>query len=64
MFGMAFALHRGRTNCEVVMWKITTRDFTLEEVLIMSAMNLLANADTATREKRKSQTSKGDRAWN
>jgi ribose 1,5-bisphosphokinase PhnN len=23
------------------MWKITTRDFTLEEVLIMAAMNLL-----------------------
>jgi len=29
------------------MWKITTRGFTLEEVLIMAAMNLLASADTA-----------------
>jgi hypothetical protein len=29
------------------MWKITTRDFTLEEILIMVAMNLLASTDTA-----------------
>jgi hypothetical protein len=28
------------------MWKITTRDFTLEEILIMVAMNL-ASTDTA-----------------
>jgi hypothetical protein len=26
------------------MWRITTRGFTLEEVLIMAAMNLLASA--------------------
>jgi hypothetical protein len=34
------------------MWKITTCGFTLEEVLIMAAMNLLASAATApkTRE--------------
>jgi len=32
-----------RINCEAVMWKITTRGFTLEEVLIMAAMNLLAS---------------------
>jgi hypothetical protein len=45
-----------RTNCEAVMWKITTRGFTLEEVLIMAAMNLLTSADTAApkREKRAS----------
>jgi len=42
-----------RINCEAVMWKITTRGFTLEVVLIMAAMNLLASADTAKREKRK-----------
>src|SRR6267142_5935254 len=42
-----------RINCEAVMWKITTRGFTLEEVLIMVAMNLLTSADTAAkREKR------------
>jgi hypothetical protein len=29
------------------MWKITTRGFTLEEVLILAAMNLLASADNA-----------------
>jgi hypothetical protein len=27
------------------MWKITTRGFTLEEVLIMAAMNIVASAD-------------------
>jgi len=46
MFGMALALERDATvriNCEAVMWKITTRGFTLEEVLIMAAMNLLAS---------------------
>jgi hypothetical protein len=49
-FGTALALQRGamlRTNCEAVMWKITARGFTLEEVLIMAAMNLLTSADTA-----------------
>ncbi len=65
-FGMALALERDamlRINCEAVMWKITTRGFTLEEVLILAAMNLLPSADTAKHEKRASQTSKGDRAW-
>src|SRR6266481_8430198 len=45
-FGMALALERDamlRINCEAVMWKITTRGFTLEEVLIMAAMNLRAS---------------------
>ena len=52
-----------RTNCESVMWKITTRGFTLEEVLIMAAMNLLTSADAAAkRENRPSQKSKGDQA--
>jgi len=44
---MALALERDATiriNCEAVMWKITSRGFTLEEVLIMAAMNLLASA--------------------
>jgi hypothetical protein len=46
------------------MWKITTRGFTLEEVLIMAAMNLLTSADTAgKRENRASQESQGDQAW-
>jgi hypothetical protein len=55
---------RGASNhCEAVMWKITTRGFTLEEVLIMAAMNLLANADTAAkRENRTPQKSKGEQA--
>lgn len=65
-FGTTLALLRGamlRTNCEAVMWKITTRGFTLEEVLILAAMNLLAGADaTANREKQASQKSKGDQA--
>jgi len=38
------------------MWKITTRGFTLEEVLILAAMNFLASADAAAkREKRASE---------
>ncbi len=67
-FGKALALERGAmlpTNCEAVMWKITTRGFTLEEVLIMAAMNLLTSADTAAkRENRSSHKSQGDQAWN
>jgi hypothetical protein len=55
-FGTALALVRDamlRISCEVVMWKITTRGFTLAEVLIMAAMNLKASGDRAgKREKR------------
>lgn len=50
-----------RIDCEAVMWKITTRGFTLEEVLVMVAMNLLTSSDAAAkREKQASQKSKGD----
>ena len=51
-----------RIDCEAVMWKITTRGFNLEEVLILAAMNLLASPDSAKQENRASQTSKGDQA--
>jgi hypothetical protein len=55
-FGRALALQKDamlRISCEAVMWKITTRGFTLAEVLIMAAMNLLTSVDTtAKREKR------------
>ena len=52
-------------NCEAVMWKITTRGITLEEVLIPAAMNLLASTDAAAkREKQAPQKSKEDQAWN
>ena len=57
-FGMALAFEIDatfRTNCEAVMWKITTittHDFTLEEVLIMVAMNLLASTGTTTKRYR------------
>ena len=71
---LARLLPSGGVRCFVsivrrVMWKITTRGFTLEEVLIMAAMNLLASADTAKYEKRALHTSsrryqKGDPAWN
>jgi hypothetical protein len=58
-FGTALALQRVamlRTNCEAVMWRITTRGFTLGEVLIMAAMNLKASGDSAgKREKRAPQ---------
>jgi hypothetical protein len=66
-FGTTFAFWKVRCfeiDCEAVMWKITVRGFTLEEVLIMAAMNLLASADTANHEKRDvadiKSTSKGD----
>jgi hypothetical protein len=29
-----------RSRCEAVMWKITARGFTLQEVLILAAMNV------------------------
>jgi hypothetical protein len=68
MFGTALALERGamlRINCEAVMWKITTPGFTLEDVLIMAAMNLLTSAESAAkREDRPSQKSKRDRGCN
>jgi hypothetical protein len=57
-FGMALAFEIDatfRTNCEAVMWKITTittHDFTLEEVLIMVAMNLLASTGTTAKRYR------------
>jgi hypothetical protein len=38
-----------RVNCQAVMWKITTRGFTLEEVLIMAAMNLSTSTDTSAK---------------
>jgi hypothetical protein len=45
------------------MWKITTRGFTLEEVLIMAAMNLLTSVETAAKhENRAAQKSRGDLA--
>jgi hypothetical protein len=38
------------------MWKITTRGFTLQELLILAAMNLLFSADAAAKcEKQASQ---------
>jgi hypothetical protein len=64
---MALALEREATvriNCEAVMWKTTNRGFTLEEVLIMAAMNLLASAaPPPKREKPVSQQLQGDQAW-
>jgi hypothetical protein len=52
---MALALERDETvriNREVVMWKITTRGFALEEVLILAAMNILSSADAAAKPKK------------
>lgn len=43
-FGMPVALifevRRFQSLCEAVMWRITTRGFTLQEVLILAAMNI------------------------
>lgn len=54
-----------RMDCEAVMWKITTRSFTLEELLIMAAMNLLTSADTAAKwENRTPQKIREDQTRN
>lgn len=42
-----------RIDREAVMWKITTRGFTLEEVLIMAAMNLLENAASSLKPEKR-----------
>jgi hypothetical protein len=48
-----------RIDQEAAMWKITTRGFTLQEVLIMAAMNLLENAaSTPKPEKRHCRNSR------
>jgi hypothetical protein len=52
---MALASERDATvgiNCEAVMWKIKTRNITLQEILIMVAMNLLASNDTVAKRER------------
>jgi hypothetical protein len=36
------------------MWKITTRGFALEEVLILAVMNLVASADAAAKHENES----------
>ena len=36
----SFEMRRFGSLCEAVMWKITTRGFTLQEVLILAAMNI------------------------
>jgi hypothetical protein len=58
-FGPTFALERNATlriNREAVMWKITTRGFTLQEVLLLAAMNLVVSPATVpNHEKRTSQ---------
>ena len=54
-----------RMDCEAVMWKITTRSFTLEELLIMAAMNLLTSADTTAKwENRTPQKIREDQTRN
>jgi len=45
----------GCTAGEALMWKITTRGFTLQELLIMAAMNVLDN-DRQKRGKRSGAT--------
>ncbi|HWC16216.1 MAG TPA: hypothetical protein VG498_04350 [Terriglobales bacterium] len=45
------------------MWKITIRSFTLEEVLILAAMNVFTSPATVpNHEKRTSQKLQGDQA--
>jgi hypothetical protein len=39
-----FEMRRFESHSEAVMWKITTRGFTLQEVLILAAMNIASAA--------------------
>jgi hypothetical protein len=56
-------MRRFGSDLEAVMWKITTRGFTLQEVLLLAAMNLLASPATVpNHQKRTSQKSQGDQA--
>jgi hypothetical protein len=55
-FGTILAFDQDATfqiSCEAVMWKITTRDFTLEEVLILAAMNILSGTDAVAKPKKR-----------
>ena len=59
MFGMSVALifevRPFQSLCEAVMWRITTHGFTLQEVLILAAMNIA----TGTVRIRETQASNG-----
>jgi hypothetical protein len=47
------------------MWRITTRGFTLQEVLILAAMNIAAGIDGAREARAKSVAEqKGGYRWN
>lgn len=60
-FGNTIAMESGESVLGHSMWKITARDCTLQEVLIMAAMNLIASsAPLANQEKRTSQKSQAD----
>jgi hypothetical protein len=51
-------------RCEVAMWKITTRGFTLQEVLILAAMNIAARTDSSRQAQAKGVAEQqGDQAW-
>jgi len=45
------------------MWNITTRGFTLEEVLILAAMNLLASADAANARNGRRRNKQAGHTW-
>ena len=67
-FGTTLALRRVamiRIDREAAMRKITTRGFTLQEVLIMAAMNLLENAASNSKpEKKALQKLQSNQGWN
>jgi hypothetical protein len=46
------------------MWKITTRGFSLQEILILAAMNIASrNEKDGERNQRASQNEQGDHTW-
>jgi hypothetical protein len=52
-------------NCEAIMWRITARGFTFEEVLILAAMNVAVSKDRNPQVQTTSVAKqKGDHACN
>jgi hypothetical protein len=65
-FGTAFApkiVAALQMNCEAVMWKITARGFTLQEVLILAAMNIAARTDSGQANKSNGRRKRKGDVW-
>jgi hypothetical protein len=59
-------MRRFQSLCEAVMWRITTRGFTLQEVLILAAMNIATGTvrDRETRVRNVAEQDKKEHTCN